>query len=1040
MKIIITCLFLMFLSFGLQAQPASTSQTDQDVARDYLIKKLKNLEKGISQKHPAHKALTLRLAHTHSLRAEHLASQKQDFSKQVARDAKASLSFYRAGMPSVKRKQPLLYANSLLRMAYIHRLINEKGKALSYLQEVAQMNLNSSITLRAQFNIANIYFEYHYYAKALNFFNKVLQKGDASTWFVRAYYRKIWSLHHLSRYQASMDTLESFLKSSQYQKLSLNPSDQKLKNKLEQEMPALYSNKQLTLKHLYFFYQWNKKQALDNMPKARNQRLYDLAQSLYRMGEASTSNQVWKYYLTKTLTIDQEIESYLFIIHNYFVIDAKGWLLKSGYPLVKKILDYKQKHALCSSLILCSDIQKQTRRYLQEMARAQASGKSFQEKRLELYQLYSSIYSSEFDMVVKTSFLAKDLKKYKISQDGFQKAAQILLKNMEENSSKNTDAKLIKKRKEDLERVSMLQLTVAEASKDEDSKQNAYDFYLKNGTDKNTRYQAQYQKAYFLYNKKQYQPSAEAFKVLALMDSKNLSEKIQKLVLQSAHLSLSALNFAQGKQKDQKMSEWALLFAQKFSDKEFLKIYHSAVFNRIKSLASDVDFSSYPIVSSPSKKISSAWQLLSFLDQAKMSPKNQINYYMNKLLLAKEFLKLKDMDQAISQLLQISSLSGHDKKVALTWKLWLAESRFDFVQVLNLVKKLNSKENEAYHLRLARLAELAHQNYVSYYETFLKKYPNSKQRSVVIEHLLEQVPSLTTKKSLLLKYASNFEKKPDRLSYWVLKLDQGSIETPFIKSFVSLAFMKDSILNQFYKRKEFLNKFDQYFTSVNKFKLNFSNSNRRLSRSIKNYVQKIQMLETKAQASVVNKDWLSQVVAFSKVQAEWVRFQQAILNLPAPKGLSEEEKVEYQALLQKQILPYKNRSQKLQTEIDKLLAQNFIQNYKQSLASSKEYQGLVQWEVSQLSPFVTNPDSKQELEKLLNLINTMKRQDKKNASLTDIKNIKQAYYQLQSNPFNKNMLTEVLKLEKSRDNRPAIFYLQGRIEQVNKAKNNRIKL
>ena len=78
------------------------------------------------------------------------------------------------------------------------------------------------------------------------------------------------------------------------------------------------------------------------------------------------------------------------------------------------------------------------------------------------------------------------------------------------------------------------------------------------------------------------------------------------------------------------------------------------------------------------------------------------------------------MDQSIQALLSDKNLKKEDQKMVLTWKLWLAELRFDFKEVLRVVKILQPEEqSEEQVLRLARLAELAGKNPIPYYKTFV---------------------------------------------------------------------------------------------------------------------------------------------------------------------------------------------------------------------------------------------------------------------------------------------------------------------------------
>ena len=83
-------------------------------------------------------------------------------------------------------------------------------------------------------------------------------KQAESPWRFQALYRKIWSLSNLSLYEKSVDELESFLKSDLYSEPKLSLEEEKLKQKLENELIALYNYAKITDDRLDFFYNFSK--------------------------------------------------------------------------------------------------------------------------------------------------------------------------------------------------------------------------------------------------------------------------------------------------------------------------------------------------------------------------------------------------------------------------------------------------------------------------------------------------------------------------------------------------------------------------------------------------------------------------------------------------------------------------------------------------------------------------------------------------------------------------------------------------------------
>ncbi len=1030
--------FLSFLLvyFFVEVSLADNRKTKNEISRDYLIRKLENLYKTLDARDFAKKPITLRLSHMLSLRAEDRLSRQDDKTCKNClylgtKDARRSLSLYRKIGFSIKDKHPVLYSQSLFQMAYLHRLMGENSKFISYLKKIINLNVRDSFVVRAYFNLGEVYFESYKYYLSLKAFNEVLKRGDTA-WAFRSYYRKIWSLYNLSYYDQSINVLEKFLKSYLYKEGVRTEVENSLKKKLQKELIVLYSRSQVTNKQVHFLYNFDKDEKQENTMEARGQRLFDLAKDLNRIGRVKPSNKVWNIYLNKDPSRLNQMKAYISMIDNYFVMHGKGWILESG-QIVEKLFALQEKNGGCSGEI-CENLYKQQKRYMKELHRQSERNKKLKPYLFSLYGKYNAFYSNEFDMLVKYAFLSGELKKYGLSQDLFQKSVKVLQAKLKK-SSKPKEIKNIKK---DLEQVSVLQMEMAELSGDKGRRYQSYDFYLKHGTNEKIIYQTKYQQAYLVYEDKEYEHASKLFRSLALLKVKKSDKKIESLALKSAHLALSSLNFLNN--KDTLMAEWSGLFQKRFpNNKEFIRINHTAIFNMVKNLLSGQDNSSYPLTPSSDKNVLKAWKVLNSVAVFYLGKKEKIKYYMNKLILAKELLKLKEMDEIISELMKIK-LPKQDYKVVLTWKLWLAESRFNFAEALRLVKILKPKEtSEQHYLRLAYLAELANEDYISYYETYIKKYPTSNKVFNIVKHIIDKSPE-RDKKTFLKKYVSYFEEKSDDLSYLVLELDRKELNIPFLKFFSSLPFMKDSLINKFLDRKFFIESFDKNYQKVQKFSLASFPSDRHLARSIRTYKGLIDGLEKEAEKSVKMKDWLSQVVAFSRVHNELVRFYESILKLPMPKGLTSEEKVKYTKLMESQMIPYKVRANKLKEEIDKLMAQGFIDKYMEVAKNEKVSHGFLRWEMDQLNSVITNKNQKSKIVNLLNLTKTSSQKRSPMVSQISDKVMKDIYANLKYKPFDKKYLNKFLKLERSKNNETMSYYLMNRIEKISKSKKGRVKL
>jgi len=1026
------CVYCGIASFAI----AESTDSKRSRSRDHLIQKLETFYKTLKSNDLKKKPITLRLAHILALRAEDQLSRQYDKSCKDCRslgikDAKRSLFLYKEIRPAIQTKHPVLHSHSLFQMAYLNRMMDESSKSIHYLKQITRLNVHSHLLARAYFNLGEIYFEDYKYRLSLNAFNEVLQLGK-TPWSFRSYYRKIWSLYNLSDYDSAIHTLEKFVVSDLYKQEVSTELGQSIKQKLQKELVILYARSQVTDQQIDFFYNFQKDHKSENTLAAKNQRLFDLATDLNRIGRSKPSNKVWNLYLTKSVSDFKKIKAYLSMLSNYWVINDKGWIFKAG-EVIEALLTYQGEISRCSQDI-CKTVRKQVKRYLEELYRHSRNNSNLKSYAFSLYDTYNKIYPNELDTLVKAAFLSRELKKYKISQNLFQQSVRSLSLKIK----KSSDKKVLSQLKKDLEQMSLLQMEMAELSGDTNRRYQSYKFYLQNGKDANTIYRVRYQLTYLMYESKQYQQAATQFKNLALINKPKSNKDIEDLALKSAHLALSSLNFLEN--KDLFMAEWSTLFSKRFpGEKSFTRIRHSAVFNRIKYLLSDLDFSTYPIKPSKDKRILQAWRLLNSITITTLNEEEKIKYYMNKMLLAKERLKFKEMNQIISTLLDLKTLSKDDRKVVLNWKLWLTEIHFDFYEILKLIKLINANnESESHHLYLAHLAELANSDYVSYYENYIQKYPKSKNNIDIIKHLINKA-SKGDKKQFLKKYASYFKNKPDDLSYIILALDHQNLDINFMKFFADLAFMKNSHIKYFLDRKFFIESFNKKYIQVSKFSLTPSVSPKRLSRSIQKYKNLISQLESEAQQSMKMKDWLSQVIAFSRVRSELVRFYESILKLPLPKGLNAKEQTQYLTLVENQMAPYKTRVIKLTQEIDKLLYEGFMDPYVKVAKNQKIFHKILKWEMNQLIQVMSDQDHKTQVMNILQFIENTPI-SKTVSPVKHNQQIKNLYGHLKEDPFNKDYLKQLLDLKKSKNDVTMSHYLMSRIKRINESKKGRIKL
>ncbi len=1028
---LIFLVFSVFSVFSVKAGAVPLEQKSTKIiekplsAKSYLTAKLDFLVQSLPESHPSRNPLLLRLAHVLSLRAEEkfIKADKGDCpscSLSARNMANKALLAYKKLDPILHSHHPLLYTEALFKQAYLLSFLNEPLRSLSALKKISTGS-RPLLKARVWFNMGEIHFEMDNYKASLQAFDKVLKQGE-SPWSFKATYQKIWSLFNLSLYELAVNELELFLKSKLYSQPRLTKADKNLKQKLESELVALYSYAEVRGPRLSFLYNFSKHSKESNSLTEKNLRLFQLANSLSQMGRRAESNIVYQVYLSKSLSLKDQMQAYLAMLDNDYRGQKDNYLKTVGRK-VEKLFVLRQQIKISKKfdLQLKNRVQKTLQSFNRYLLGFSDSEKSYL---LSLFQKYNSVYPNSADMLFLSAHLAKDLKKYALAQSLF----QAVVLNADSYEAKDISKKELK------ESLSLLQMEMAEQTQNLKKRINAYDFYIQNGSRRGRIWKAMYQKAYINYERKEYKKSAYSFMDLVLSSKTGLAGKdIKKLRLKSAHLALSALDHRGGEEEE--LARLSGIFMKEFPKNrpEFVRIYHSALLNTVKKLVSKKDFSQPVYKASSDKNILKAWSVLEDFSIKEAKGEEALSYYFNRLILAKELLKFKPMDKSIQFLLSNKALSKEDRKTVLKWKLWLAELRLDFKEALKIVQEIETtKPSEEQILRLSRLAELSGESPVPYYSAFIKKFPNSSSLLAVLTSLVEK--SLhKNRKQVLIKHAQFFKNQPETLTHLVLKIDEGQLDNQFMKAFTSLNFMKNSSLNLFLRRKNTIELFESQLAKLAQLSLPPHLEGRKLNRKLKNYTKQIELLKSHASSALKTKDWTVRVFVISKWRNEISRFYNSVMSLSLPPGLTEQEQNQYKGLLSERMKIYKVHIVQLEEELEGLWSRDFLKDYKKAF-QHKVFHGPLKWEIEKVLTVLDGEPAKQ-AQSLLHYVKTPDPEQK--TATASSHSTQHLYKALKENPFDRSSLNELLKLEK--DNEVLSYYLANRIKELKK-QNRWIKL
>ena len=603
-----------------------------------------------------------------------------------------------------------------------------------------------------------------------------IDRNELARWEFKSFYHKIWSLYNLSQYDSAVKNLMVLLQSDLYKNNSssfwLDEDNQVLRTKLEKEAINLLSYAKVSSKDLKVFHDFSKQNPEDNSPHKKNKRLYDLAVLLGKMARFQESNKVWQFYLsgdpketrskstkkepTKTEprkteptkieprkteptkiepTKTEQLQAYFFVLSN--TIQTQGYQIQEMGLLIEKIFHLQQELIQAKAKQKASYPDQDFNELINEKIK-----KVFYELRkidlntgqkrylLSLYEKYNKQNPEDKDVLLLAAFLTESLKEHKLAVSYFQK---VILESDRINQIKSKDKKT---RREWKEQLCFKQMELAELSQDKNTRLKAYAFYIQEGQDQGLKHKALYQTAYLYHQEQEFVKSQPLFLSLATNNFDNLGafdnkkEASQKLRLKSAHLYLSAL--ADIQDQEEELIRASSLFKKEFPKEkaDFVKIHNLAVLNFVERLVKETSLPNTPIVSVKDREesdIHEVWSVLERFDVSSQDTKPLEAYHLNRLILAKSLLKLVEFEQSLQFLSSHKSLFQANRDLVLKEKLWLAELRFDFDEVLKLLKQIQTEnQNIEEAFKQIQVVELSNQNPAPYYENFLKSFSNNK--------------------------------------------------------------------------------------------------------------------------------------------------------------------------------------------------------------------------------------------------------------------------------------------------------------------------
>ncbi|MCB0392659.1 MAG: hypothetical protein KDD58_15320, partial [Bdellovibrionales bacterium] len=676
--------------------------------------------------------------------------------------------------------------------------------------------------------------------------------------------------------------------------------------------------------------------------------------------------------------------------------------LKSSLSSYKKAL-YLQNTIECKEK--CSENTTRLRKYVLDWHKAEKRQPS--QALISAYEQYLEFFPNEVDMALWRFDILKANKSWSKAISAIDRIVEVYEKGLASKGRNN------KSPLPDIENILLMQVEIAEMSRNENLMKDSYVMYLTKSKKLSKKIDISYQLAHLSYKNKEYKKASEEFKAIVFMPEAVNSH----IRIKAADLALDTIVLL----KDDKLLEdWALEFSKAIPTKaiEYKSIARKSIFNQTSQLVSNSH--------------DEAWATLNRIDLSNANEDEKLLYFKNKLVLAEKLHKYTEARDAVSSLLQFKNLSKKDYQWVLSRQAWLAEMALDFSTALKVTQKINLEPYvpKAKNLKLALFAELSGENADTYYKKYIVSSQDKDQQVAVALKLVESSQDALLSLDKYKKYLIN---KPDLYTSKVVEYlaYKTSVEQKFSTSWFN-KLSKDKNLNTtpsfiFMWKHNFILDTQELVSKIESHRIN-TQTQKKLANSLNYRIQLLDKLEKSFNDSVSKGDWTAQLYSLHHLARQSQKLYDELLSLPLPEGLTPEQQMQYMQLLSQQAAPFHLKAQELaKKEPEFWKSENVISDlearYKDSL---KVLRPFIKNELNVLYS-IASDEIKMQLTPILEYTFPEKVQP-------NLVELERARDQVRNQPLDIVNLDNLIELEKKIDNKNMVSYLMNRRQQIQELK------
>jgi len=979
-----SALFLLISVFGLSAWATKMDIDTHTAVITRLQQVVQSLDDGDSSKAPAALRLADLLAERSRLKGLKEVELNCTNCLKAKEDRLEAVKYYSYVIPLLPDDTR---SQAMLQKAHLHYALGDAQKTEALYKQIVNegRRRHSSLVMgQAYASLGDVLFQKTKFTEARASYEKALaipetpQKG-------MIYYRLAWCLFNLDQVQRSVAMLEMILTTPRLTQLANSEGagqDTSFKIDVSKDLATFYSRTTINRSRI--------NRLLELSPaENRQDNLFFLATETDRLGKKREAAMVWMVYLENSPKDKTALEAQIRLMKiKRDLGDLKGSLAVFAH------VGQLWKNPGCGDR--CPDLQAQIRKFVTDWNREE---KKFMTPELtQAYVMYCTVFPNDAEMYFWGAEVAKQRKQFRQSVALYHHAALVAHKQLER--PKDMNAEQIKGLKSIFEGSLIGEIDMAETMKDHELRMNAYKNYLALNPNGAREFEVRYQMAQSEFERQQYDNSASAFRKLAI--EKNARDK----ALQKTAASMSIESLIRLKRADL-IETWSYEYAGIFTKdrKEFLMIHRKTVLNSVA-------------VRINQKTATKTDQIkLGTVSLEGGTHEDRISLYNSQYLLAIQLQDFGAAKKAVTNLLAVKELSNMHRNEAVRNRIWLAELELDFRTAYYMLEAQDNKLTADRALRLIWLSQMAGLPSEKHENQFLSLSGNRAARAAVITNHVQRQrnPSRALK-----PYLKELSQSPEVLARLSLEIYARNKSRSTLEDAYEFRSVRNTPTGTIIGRLLQYPELKKQIARLGGARLNARTQNA-LKSSLESRIKMMADLEQVGQKAISNKDPVLQSIVLATLMRENDRLHNDIIALPAPRGLTQQQKEQYDGLVAQQAAPYKSKAIAIAEKLNQLwaddswserLAQNYIDarnEYKPALLQDLEM-------LSNYAPSSARPD----------LILAMS----KPQQLPSRQDLASAQQQVRKYPFSEDYVKELRDVENRRGNDVVVAHLDARLSQM----------